>query len=330
MTQPKPTQPEKANAKALSQVNTASSAPKITVSIAKKVPHMPMEITNKSELLDLFSVPEMPINNKVDADSIRSVAEQRLSLYCAQHERTRQLYMADTELRPTYLIQSLKSQFVEYQHYKMSAELDKRGINEVSSVHRLWQQLHVVDDLIEDIVRHMPAQMPVGWQLTSQGRNYLCLPTVGRLRIDKPVADQGSLTSYVLGHFGVASYTYDRGYFIGHVVGYLFCCYYFAHQSITYGVTSLSEKTVQGFDYVSLQTPQLVRLLQGLDVYCKKRIYQLAVICARLSQYATDKRIEKMLIAEVNEFDKTLQQRHLDVLLTQGIMPDVSEATPSS
>jgi hypothetical protein len=35
-----------------------------------------------------------------------------------------------------------------------------------------------------------------------------------------------------------------------------------------------------------------------------------------------------MLIAEVNDFDKKLQQQHLDVLLLQGLMPDSNDSTP--
>lgn len=132
----------------------------------------------------------------------------------------------------------------------------------------------------------------------------------------------------MLGHFGVSSFTYDRAYYIGHVIGYLFSCYFCAHLSISYGVTALGEDVVEGYDYASLETPYMVRLLQGLDGYCKKRVYQLAVICARLSVYASDKRIEKMLIAEVNDFDKKLQQQHLDVLLLQGMMPESNDSTP--
>ena len=175
----------------------------------------------------------------------------------------------------------------------------------------------------------MPAQQPVGWQLTAQeGRNPLCLPTLGKLKYPNPIADLASLNSYVLSHFGVSSFTYDRSYYIGHVVGYLFSCYFCAHLSISYGVTALGESVVADYQYASLEIPYMVRLLQGLDGYCKKRIYQLAVICARLSVYASDKRIEKMLIAEVNDFDKKLQQQHLDVLLLQGIMPDSNDSTP--
>ncbi len=258
-----------------------------------------------------------------------SIAEQRVALYHTQHERTRLLYLASAAIRPTYLVQTLKSQFAEYHQYLLAQQLDKRGLMDTDGLERLWQQLHVVDDIIADIVRHMPAQQPAGWQLTTQdGHNPLCFATVGKLKHGKPIRDQGSLNSYVLGHFGVSSFTYDRGYYIGHVVGYLFSCYFCAHLSISYGVSALGQQVITDYDYASLETPHMVRLLQGLDGYCKKRIYQLAVICARLSVFASDKRIERMLIAEVNDFDKKLQQQHLDVLLLQGLMPDSNDSTP--
>ncbi|MGP9556292.1 hypothetical protein [Psychrobacter sp. AOP7-A1-24] len=276
-----------------------------------------------SETSDSLAVAAKPATQET------GIATQRVALYRAQHERTRLLYMASANTRPTYLVQTLKPQFAEYQQYLLAQQLDKRGLMDTDKLERLWQQLHVVDDIIADIVRHMPAQQPAGWQLTTQdGRNPLCFATIGKLKHGKPIRDQGSLNSYVLGHFGVSSFTYDRGYYIGHVVGYLFSCYYCAHLSITYGVTALGQQVVADYDYASLETPYMVRLLQGLDGYCKKRIYQLAVICARLSVFASDKRIERMLIAEVNDFDKKLQQQHLDVLLLQGLMPDSNDSTP--
>ena len=288
--------------------------------------------SNKAELVELFSVSTSAgINASVQLteDHELSVAEQRLALYHAQHERTRLLYLAPASMRPTYLVQTLKAQFAEYQQFQLAQQLDKRGLLDIDSVERLWQQLHVVDDIIADIVSNMPPQQPAGWQLTAQdGHNPLCLPTIGKLKHPKPIIDQGSLNSYVLGHFGVSSFTYDRGYYIGHVIGYLFSCYFCAHLSISYGVVALGNQVVEGYDYASLETPYMVRLLQGLDSYCKKRVYQLAVICARLSVYASDKRIEKMLIAEVNDFDKKLQQQHLDVLLLQGMMPESNDSTP--
>lgn len=309
-------------------------------------------VPDKAALLALFTLPDTeltaaePVSANMNTDQAAdvsdsdiasqtpvvseiSVAEQRLALYRTQHERTKLLYMASADTRPTYLVQTLKPQFAEYQQYMLAQQLDKRGLMDTDGLERLWQQLHVVDDIIADIVRHMPAQQPAGWQLTTQdGRNPLRFATVGKLKHGKPILDQGSLNSYVLGHFGVSSFTYDRGYYIGHVVGYLFSCYFCAHLSISYGVTSLGQQVVADYDYATLETPHMVRLLQGLDGYCKKRIYQLAVICARLSVFASDKRIERMLIAEVNDFDKKLQQQHLDVLLLQGLMPDSNDSTP--
>ena len=299
---------------------------------------------DKAALLTLFtlsdtkeSIDEAGASEQLDTDTLTiqstanesNVAAQRVALYHTQHERTRLLYMASANTRPTYLVQTLKSQFAEYQQYLLAQQLDKRGLMDTEMLERLWQQLHVVDDIIADIVHHMPAQQPAGWQLTTQdGRNPLCFATVGKLKHGKPIRDQGSLNSYVLGHFGVSSFTYDRGYYIGHVVGYLFSCYFCAHLSISYGVAALGQQVVADYDYASLETPHMVRLLQGLDGYCKKRVYQLAVICARLSVFASDKRIERMLIAEVNDFDKKLQQQHLDVLLLQGLMPDSNDSTP--
>lgn len=296
---------------------------------------------DKAALLALFTLPDTDkavAASETSGDSgvaskpattDANIAAQRVALYHTQHERTRLLYLASANTRPTYLVQTLKSQFAEYQQYLLAQQLDKRGLMDTEALDRLWQQLHVVDDIIADIVRHMPAQQPAGWQLTTQdGRNPLCFATVGKLKHGKPVLDQGSLNSYVLSHFGVSSFTYDRGYYIGHVVGYLFSCYFCAHLSISYGVTALGQQVVADYDYASLETPHMVRLLQGLDGYCKKRVYQLAVICARLSVFASDKRIERMLIAEVNDFDKKLQQQHLDVLLSQGLMPDSSDSTP--
>lgn len=303
----------------------------------------PLPILDKAGLLALFTVPtavEMA-NHSLSShpllahssfgfdSSEMSVERLRVLHYQWQHERTRQLYMASAHTRPTYLVQILKRQFVEYQQYELAQQLDKRGLIDTDALARLWQQLHVVDDIITDIVQHMPAQQPAGWQITVQeGHNPLCLPTIGALKHAKPILDQASLTSYVLGHFGVSSFTYDRGYYIGHVIGYLFSCYFCAHLSIIYSVTALGQDVIMDYEYASLETPHMVRLLQGLDGYCKKRIYQLAIICARLSVYASDKRIEKMLITEVNDFDKKLQQQHLDMLLLQGLMPESSDSTP--
>lgn len=311
-------------------VSSANTAPAKTV-VVESFPSDSSDaptISTKAGLLALFVHPSCNSGDavgqaagKVDEDNV-SVARQQL--YQTQAKRTRELYLASSDIRPTYLVQQLKSQFIEYQHHQMAVQLDKRGVIQGDSLRQLWTQLHLVDDLIAEVVSLMPAQKPVGWQISAQNRNHLQLPTVGKLRLDSPRQDLSSLNSYVLSHFGVYSYTYDRGYYIGHVAGYLFCCYYFAHLSLPYAVTPLSVSAAAATEYASLTTAQLVRLLQALDVTCKKRLYQLAVICARLSYYATDKRIEKMLIAEVNEFDKTRQQHHLDLLLRYGVMPESS------
>ncbi len=314
------------NSDELSVDNLAAEKP-----ASKQLPLEQAGINSDNEIpANQISTNQLPAHQTLStANTETNVAAQRVALYHAQHERTRQLYMASAATRPTYLVQTLKTQFAEYQQYLLAQQLDKRGLMDTDGLERLWQQLHVVDDIIEDIVRHMPAQQPAGWQLTTQdGHNPLRFATIGKLKHGKPILDQGSLNSYVLGHFGVSSFTYDRGYYIGHVVGYLFSCYFCAHLSISYGVTALGPQVVSDYEYASLETPHMVRLLQGLDGYCKKRIYQLAVICARLSVFASDKRIERMLIAEVNDFDKKLQQQHLDVLLLQGLMPDSSDSTP--
>lgn len=280
----------------------------------------------KASLLAQFMLSDMD-NKASDSDS--NAVKLRVKLYEQQLERTRRYYEAPECARPTYLISHLKAQFLEWQQFNLAKNLDKRGLLDIDNIERLWQQLHVVDDLIHDILRKMEAQRPAGWQLTVQdGQNLLALPTIGKLKHPSSVRDQESLTSYVLTQFGVTSFTYDRGYYIGHVVGYLFCCYFCAYLSLSYSVTALHPHAVMEVDYASLETPFMVRLLQSLDSDCKKRVYQLAVICARLSVFASDKRIEKLLIAEVNDFDKQLQQQHLEVLLTQGIMPDSNDSTP--
>lgn len=144
---------------------------------------------SKAELLALFTMQSDATLSHTDQaqETVESsVAEQRLALYHEQHERTRLLYLAPASTRPTYLVQTLKTQFAEYQQYKLAQQLDKRGLLDVAAL-ELWQQLHVVDDIIADIVRHMPAQKPAGWQLTAQdGHNPLRIATIGKLRHPGP------------------------------------------------------------------------------------------------------------------------------------------------
>lgn len=284
--------------------------------------------SQKAALLSRFVI-SPSAKTSANRDTESSAAKLRLALYQNQEERLRLLYQSPAQVRPTYLIQHLKPQFLEWQQFTLAKNLDKRGLLDVDGLDLLWQQIHIVDDLIADILRKMDAQRPAGWQLIVQDDlNLLSLPTVGKLKQSKAIRDQESLVSYVICHFGVASFTYDRGYYIGHVVGYLFCCYFCAHLAVSYRITALHPEAVVEVDYASLETPFMVRLLQSLDSDCKKRVYQLAVICARLSVAASDKRIEKLLIAEVNDFDKKLQQQHLEVLLTQGMLPNSSDSTP--
>ena len=65
--------------------------------------------------------------------------------------------MASAATRPTYLVQTLKTQFAEYQQYLLAQQLDKRGLMDTDGLERLWQQLHVVDDIIEDIDKALSA-----------------------------------------------------------------------------------------------------------------------------------------------------------------------------
>src|SRR5690606_25128390 len=97
-----------------------------------------------------ISTSQLPAHQTLStANTETNVAAQRVALYHAQHERTRQLYMASAATRPTYLVQTLKTQFAEYQQYLLAQQLDKRGLMDTDGLERLWQQLHVVDDIIE-------------------------------------------------------------------------------------------------------------------------------------------------------------------------------------
>ena len=85
------------------------------------------EIPDKAALLQLFTVADAKntddpsANEQPDTHTTASqpavnesnVAAQRIALYHDQHERTRLLYMASANTRPTYLVQTLKSQFAE-------------------------------------------------------------------------------------------------------------------------------------------------------------------------------------------------------------------------
>ena len=173
------------SSKAISKVNAENKQSDSTIEQEKNTQAAVITTLDKAALLALFILPNNDdslaetncvnintanqiITNQIPttADSENSVATQRLALYQAQYERTQQLYLASAATRPTYLVQTLKTQFAEYQQYLLAQQLDKRGLIDADAIERLWQQLHVVDDIIEDIVRHMPAQQPAdyaGW-----------------------------------------------------------------------------------------------------------------------------------------------------------------------
>lgn len=204
-----------------------------------------------------------------------------------------------------FYIANKKSQFAETKKLQIAQYLNARDAVQLDEIMTLFDNLYVLDDLVMETVQTLPYQQPVGWQLSSLGLNLLNLPTIGQLR--PPNMARGmeqSAAATVLQFFGVTSFTLDKAVYIGHVAGYLFCCYYFAHLGVAYGVTALNEEVVKDYPYVTLPVPQLVRLLQELDESIKANIYQLAVFCAQISDYAIDKRIEKMLITEVNSFNK--------------------------
>ena len=180
----------------------------------------------------------------------------------------------------------------------------------------LFNHLHIVDDLVMSINNHLPPQRPIGWQLLSQNKNFMNLPTVG-VAGDAPDyrGIEQSLAATVIQFLGVACYHHDRGYFVGHIVGYLFSCYYFAHLGIGYAVTPLKSLPQASYPYQSVSVTQLVRLLQELDETLKTQVYQLAIYCAQISEYALEKRIEKLLITEVNSFNKQALRDELSVLV---------------
>ena len=84
------------------------------------------------------AVSQTSINaNLAASTSESSVAAQRVALYQAQHKRTQQLYLASAMTRPTYLVQTLKTQFAEYQQYLLAQQLDKRGLMDTENLERL-------------------------------------------------------------------------------------------------------------------------------------------------------------------------------------------------
>lgn len=257
------------------------------------------------------------------------IAEQRLQIFLQQERNIQNfydLYQNQNALTHThspnpelFYITQKKPQFVETAKFDIAQHLNARDMASLDLIQPLFDSLYMVDDLVMAVVTAMPHQCPIGWQMVSQSQNLLNLPTLGQLRPPnehRPL--EASVASTVLQFFGVASYTQDRGYFIGHILGYLFCCYYFAHLGIAYAVTPLTEKIAGAYDYQTVTTPELVRLLQSVDETLKTQVYQLAVYTAQMSEYTLDKRIERMLIAEVNNFDKQAVRDELSQMLTYG------------
>ena len=247
---------------------------------------------------------------------IVELTEQRTQIFRCQEQAVQRFYAdyqsgaytgailgGDTD--SLFYLTQRQSQFVETRKLKIAYNLNARDTAGLDQLQVLFNHLHVVDDLLLAVTSRMPAQRPVGWQMVSLGQNLLNLPTTTPFRIAGEARGvEQSLASTILQFFGVACYSVDKGYFIGHVLGYLFCCYYFAHLGIGYGVTPLKESIAKDYPYQSVNVPELVRLLQQTDETLKAQVYQLAIYAAQISEYAIDKRIEKMLITEVNSFNK--------------------------
>ena len=90
-----------------------------------EIADIPMAMpNNKAELVRLYQPEPLEINNSVQAKEMEKVAEQRVALYQNQLRRTEIFYTVKPILRPTYMVQTLKPQFVEYQHYQMGGALD--------------------------------------------------------------------------------------------------------------------------------------------------------------------------------------------------------------
>lgn len=238
------------------------------------------------------------------------ILDQRTHLF-RQQEKAITTYYATlfgdnhAHSEPLFYLHDRQARFIESQRLNTARYLNARDTAGLEQLERLFASLHVVDDLLMQVVQAMPRQRPVGWQLVSLNQNLLNLPTTTPARTPKEVRHiEHSVAATILQFFGVACYSVDKGYFIGHILGYLFCCYYFAHLSINYAVTPLKETIANQYPYQWLDVSELVRLLQETDETLKAQVYQLAVYAAQVSEYAIDKRIEKMLITEVNSFNK--------------------------
>lgn len=239
--------------------------------------------------------------------------DQRLRFFAQQREA----YQAFQ--KQVFPIESLRSQFVELARFRVAQSLDKRGIPEMDALYTGFDHLYVVDDLIKQIRADLPAHQRFGWLINSAGRNHLNLPHAnGANQPPDALANHNSITCYALTQFGVASYTNDRSVFLGNIAGYLFASYFCAHLKLGYSVTPLSQGKVKGYTYLTPNVETNTRHVQNLSLVTKKKIYQLAVFCAQVSLFSVNKAIEKMLIADVNDFDKKKEQAILTDLLRYG------------
>lgn len=279
------------------QITVTVSRPKAAVSSVKK------ESPNKPQ-----KKAQQTTAKKAD-----SLNDKRLAIYHAQQARQQ------SPVDAPFPIEKCRDNFIELVRFQTAIDLDRRGIQEMDALYTGFDHLYVIDDLIKEIKSNLPTHTDYGWEATSRVRNYLNLPTVGVLpkTIDE-LEDNRSIMCYVLTHFGVASYTNDRAIYIGNVAGYLLMSYYFAHLKIQYGVTPLREGVVQDFEYTTPTVATNTQCVADLPMVVKKKIYQLAVFCAQVSLYSVDKAIEKMLITEVNDFDKKKEQGILANLLRYG------------
>lgn len=249
--------------------------------------------------------------------TLAELSARRLRLFRQQeqavqafYQQLSQRYVGDHGNRvPLFYVTAHCAQFAEWGTFQTLRHLDVRGIADTDALQTLFDHLHIVDDLLLQVVRRLPPQRPLGWQITSHAPNALNVPTSAPVRQLPRRGIEQSAAATVLQFLGVACFSQDKTYFIGHVAGYLFCCYYFAHLGVHYAATALKEPIANDYPYQWVEVAELVRLLQAFDPLLKAQVYQLAVYCAQISEYAVSKQIEKLLIGEVNSFDK-LPLRH--------------------
>lgn len=288
------------NASASRQITVTVSRPKAAVATVKSSSVAAQHKADKNSKNTVAKKPD-------------SLNDKRLAIYQAQLARQK------TPHTSPFPIETRRDHFIELARFQTAIELDRRGIEEMDALYTGFDHLYVVDDLIKQIKTDLPEHTRFGWEATSRVRNYLNLPTAGVLpkNVDE-LADNSSIMCYALTHFGVASYTNDRATFMGNIAGYLLMSYYFAHLKIQYGVTPLRQGIIQDFDYETPTVASNTQCVANLPMVVKKKIYQLAVFCAQVSLYSVDKAIEKMLITEVNDFDKKKEQGILANLLRYG------------